>query len=612
MGWKRSCRILAAFVGRHDVDAGDMELVVVGVSGVQRFIGESRSTADLHAGSALVSGLAGAMLDVVPDQSMLVLPSGSPAGAGSIPNRIVVLAGDGDGAELAEAMAGSARSAWDEHLAAAFADADGEVPRTPGFPAIQWAVVPFDGNGYRNAWKQAQALLRARKRIRDFPGFHVQQNGVCTLTGRWPAESGPGRPSRTRVRRGESLSAVGRVKRWYGRAHGDRFASTWSISTAAYRDEIVRLGAPEEDFELWGAVLDLRFAVDGLAAAADPALGAALRQKSGALEGMAASHDETLEWLRQAEGSWCVAGTWDPSQLRRDYELAEDPDPELCKDARLAAGKLARAARGAGIAPVNSYLAVLAQDADRLGDRLGRFGGGDPVGWHRDVSAALSDIATRQVEDIKGSHLGQVVYAGGDDLLALVPAERALAAARSVNGLFAGDPRLNELLDRPTASSAIAFFHASWPLQSAIESVRDLLKDAKRRGRPGLGVAVLTRGGERARVVLPWTDHGSDPAVPMIQHLEELVAATSGPLSGRLAGGLEQDRDALADLSREWLELELARRALRHGIAPPSAQAVGRTLAALCRSAPGRQGYTDCAGSVVIARFIAGQAKAAA
>jgi hypothetical protein len=586
-----------------------LELVMVAISGVQRFIGESRTTADLFAGSALVSELAGAMLEAVPDPSMLVLPSRKPDNAVGMPNRVVVVADNGTGAGLAVAMADRARSAWKDRVKSAWGGVSTELPDTPGFPAVQWLVTPFGVDAYQDGWVWAQAALKARKRIRDFPGYHVRQVGICSLTGRWPSVPAQVSHRGSALRRGEALSAVGQVKRWYGRRHGGRFQSTWSIATAPYRDAIIRRG--EDNAGLWAAVVDLNSAVDTLHAAGDPAVRAALRRGSGALRGIMTSDDETLRWLRQVEGSWCAPATWDPGQLRRDYDLAADPDPALCAAGGAAAAALERAARTAGVPPLSPYLAVLAQDADRLGERLGTFSGaaGDPAGWQRRVSDALAAIAVRQAEEIETSHLGRVVYSGGDDLLALVPAASALAAARAANQLFAGDAGLNQLMERPTASTAIVFFHGTWPLQSAIASARDLLKDAKERARPGLGLAVLNRGGERARVALPWHDRTAAPVAPMLGRLEELVAAVAGPLSGRLAGNLESDRDELAGLSRDWLERELARRALRHGIAAESAQDVGRVLASLCTSAPGRQGFTDCADSVLIARFIAGQTR---
>ncbi|HET9895400.1 MAG TPA: type III-B CRISPR-associated protein Cas10/Cmr2 [Streptosporangiaceae bacterium] len=582
-----------------------MELVVVAISGVQRFISESLSTADLHAGSALMAELAWAMLTVVPP-SRLVLPSKLPDEQGRVPSRVVVLSDDGAGRDLAGKMAKSAQAAWEKRLARALSGKP--VPKTPGFPAVQWVVAPFEDGGYAEGWSAAQAALRARKRIRGFPGYHVRPLAICTLTGRWAAEPpSDGGRSKSVAHRREALSAVGYVKFRYGRQESDRFPSTWSIATAPYRDAIIRVG--EDDAEVWGAAVDLKDACERLGAAGESRLGTALRRSS-TLRGLATSTEETLRWLNEVEGSWCLADSWDPAQLRRAHDLAEDPDHALCMPGREAARRLVRKAQAAGIPAPSSYLAVLAQDADHLGERLGRFPQGiDPVTWQRQVSAALDNIAGRQVDDIELSHLGRVVYAGGDDLLALVPAERVLAAAREANRLFADDHELNELLDKPSASSAIVFFHASWPLQSAIAAARELLKDAKKRSRPGLGITVLTRGGERTRVVLPWLDRSGQVPVPAITHLEDLVAATAGPLSGRLASGLEVDRDALSELSQEWLERELARRALRHGIAAGKAPAVGRLLASLCVPVPGGRDFTDCADSLLVARFVAGQAR---
>ncbi len=589
---------------------------MVAISGVQRFIGESRSTADLHASSVLVSELARAMLDAVPRDSDLVLPSSRPDRKGSLPNRVVVLADAGTGNVLAAAMAERAKSAWQDRLADVFGVAKSDHLLTPGFPAVQWAVVSFDPDGYPDAWAKVQALLRARKRIRDFPGYDIPQTGVCSLTGRWAVETVPPNLKRRLViRSGEALSAVGQVKRWYGQEQDARFPSTWSIATAPFRDAIISLA--ETDDRLYGAAVDMYTEFGDLSAVPE-ILQAPLGRGSGALRGLAKLDDEVMRWLRDLEGAWCVPDTWEPAQLRRAHDLKADPDAEFCRRAHAAAAALVRESRIAreqrqeDVPPLTPYLALIAQDADRLGEKVGRFDRvpGDPIDFQRRVAAVLDDIAGRQIDDIELAHLGQVVYAGGDDLLALVPAGRALSAARSVNRLFADDPDLNGVLNRPSASTAVVFFHATWPLQSAVASVHELLKEAKTRARPGLGVAVLNRGGERARVVLPWHDLAG--ATPMIGHLEDLVAVTSGPLSARLAGSLERDRDALAELSQDWRERELARRARRHGIPGEHAAEVGRVLARLCQSTPGRDGFTDCAHSVVIARFVAGQTRVAA
>jgi hypothetical protein len=592
-----------------------VELLVVVIPGVQRFIAESRSTADLYAGSALISEMAASMAAALPDPDMLVIPARAAASASAgMPARVVVLADTGTGPDLARAIAQNVRSRWGGWLEAVFRGSVSGVPETPGFPAVQWVVVPLDADGYRAGWARAQAALAGRKRIRDFPGYQVGQAGVCALTGRWPSLPEAQVPGAVRSHRpGEALSAVGYVKRWYGRRAGEGFPSTWSIASAPYRDAIIRQG--DAVAALWDGVAGLYIEFEALCASVGAAGRAALRRGSGALPGIATSDDEALGWLRQAEGAWCAAEAWDPDGLRRDRGLPEKLDEALCESGRKAALSLAGTARAAGIPPLTPYLAVVAQDADHMGEQLSRFpdDGGDPARWHRHVSEVFGRIALRQRAEIESpDHLGRVVYAGGDDLLALVPAERALTAASAINRIYTADDELTAALDRPSASTAVVFFHAHWPLQSAIAAAQALLKDAKKRHRPGLGIAVLNRGGERTRVVLPWLDPAADPARPMIEHITELAAAISGPLSGRLAAGLESDREALAGLGGEWLERELARRAARQGISADQAPAAGRQLAALCGSAPGERGFVDCARSVLIARFLAAQAQAPA
>jgi CRISPR-associated protein len=586
------------------------DLVIVAISGVQRFIAESRSTADLRAGSVLMSELATVMRDVVRAPAEVIIPAAD-TGPGA-PNRVAAAVPAGEGRVLAEAMAQAVRRAWQKQLAEAFRGVGAAPPRALGFPAVQWVVAQAGTDGYRGQWQRAQDALASRKRVRDFPAHDVAQAKVCSLTGRWaalPEEDAP--TSAYNVRRNEALSAVGYVKRWHGRRRGSGFPSTMSVATAPFREAIIRHG--EEHAALWDAVASINIAFEALCESHEGAAREALRRGSGILPGMSSSSDEALTWLRETEGAWCAAETWDPDGLRRDYDLAAAPDRKLCADGRTAAGRLAHAAGNAGISPMTPYLAVLAQDADHMGEKLSDFrhAGADPRGWHQRISQALGAIAGRQRTEIESAaHLGQVVYAGGDDLLALVPADKALAAARQVNEMFAKDDELAAAFGvPPSASTVVVFFHASWPLQSAIAAAQHLLKDAKERTRPGLGVAVLNRGGQRARVVLPWYDSGAATGKLMIGHLETLAEAISGPLSGRLAAGLETDRVALAELSRDWLVRELTRRASRQGIIPERAPAVGAVLAALCGAEPGERGFIDCADSVVIARFLAAQTR---
>src|SRR5262249_42457063 len=75
-----------------------------------------------------------------------------------------------------------------------------------------------------------------------------------------------------------------------------------------------------------------------------------------------------------------------------------------------------------------TYYAVLMADADRLGQQLGLHG--------KRVSAALTRFALREVRDIVERHSGELIYSGGDDTLALLPTEKALACAAELRSHY--------------------------------------------------------------------------------------------------------------------------------------------------------------------------------
>ena len=192
----------------------ECDLVMVALAGVQRFIGEARSTADLQAGSAIMSELAAEMIKVADGAGAdVVMPS--TAAEKSTPNRVVVRAAAGQGHLLAGEMAKAARQAWRAHELSpwkAGADATELAPPTPGFPDPQWVVVPPSADGYTRQWKLAVAALAARKHLRDFTFPPADQVMLCSLTGRWSAV--PKAPPGTwNVRENESLSVAGHARR---------------------------------------------------------------------------------------------------------------------------------------------------------------------------------------------------------------------------------------------------------------------------------------------------------------------------------------------------------------------------------------------------------------
>lgn len=147
--------------------------------------------------------------------------------------------------------------------------------------------------------------------------------------------------------------------------------------------------------------------------------------------------------------------------------------------------------------------------------------------FHLQFSEALSNFALHCVGPIVKAHQGKVLYAGGDDVLAMLPASEAIACADALQRAFRGeDPASTDYLlqqiapgflartDRQsdqgklipfivpgpacTVSVGIAIAHAKSPLQDAIREAHRAEKRAKQlhADKHALAVTVLKRSGE--------------------------------------------------------------------------------------------------------------------
>ena len=228
------------------------DLVVVALPGVQRFIAEARSTSDVAAASEIYSALACALSLSSCGQAggELILPvrdgersSDAALSGDGMPNRVVALLPAGTGADTARRASAAVHDAWQDGCGRCWTPGRKQLPETPGFPIVQWVCVPAEFGGYEAKWLQAQRLLAARRRVRDFqapPEEEWRRRNLCSLAPRWPAE--PEAPPRTPAHEQRTpLSAVGWVKhRWRHISGTSGFPSTASIASAPYRRAVLR------------------------------------------------------------------------------------------------------------------------------------------------------------------------------------------------------------------------------------------------------------------------------------------------------------------------------------------------------------------------------------
>lgn len=188
----------------------------------------------------------------------------------------------------------------------------------------------------------------------------------------------------------------------------------------------------------------------------------------------------------------------------------------------------ARDATGRSPGPPPAFYALLLADGDRLGKLVGRLGG-KPVG------RALADF-TRAVRDVVvRDHDGVAVYAGGDDVLAMLSMPRAIACASALSDRYRTAFADQQKESRATLSAAVVFAPVRHPLGAVVAEARRLLDDVAKdaNGRDSLAAAVLKNSGTYCRWVTTWTRRGPDgksrPAA-------DLLGRLTGPPGGDAAG----------------------------------------------------------------------------
>lgn len=171
-------------------------------------------------------------------------------------------------------------------------------------------------------------------------------------------------------------------------------------------------------------------------------------------------------------------------------------------------------------------------------------------GYHLQFSEALTNFANRIAGKIVREHGGCLIYAGGDDVLAALPAKNALPCAEELRKAFQGENGWHDGImvpgNRAEVSCGIAIAHAHYPLQRAVEEARRAEGRAKHEyGRSAFAVSLLKRGGE----IIHWGANWEDNALPLFRRYTELRKdGKNSSVSGRFPYALA------AVLAPYWLK----------------------------------------------------------
>ena len=500
-------------------------LVTLSLGPVQSLIGAARRTRDLWCGSWLLSEAARAAARVLHEQQPDCLifpcpqdpdtdlkPQDKPGDAANIANILRAEISVPDAAH-ARSLCEEAKSAAMSRLATLGDSARNEMKRMgrpvrgevwqaqigdilEGFAA--WVPITASddadaGDGYAQASRRLGGVLAARKATRDFRAckpLPVEGLPKSSLDGAletvlpdWPATDRARR--KLRLSKREQLDALGVMKRLAG--DSDQFTAWSRIAADPW---IEQLTAEQQQ---------------RLCAAYEPLVDLELATRTTGNAGIYAALPFDAQMLYA---------------FRLDNALSEardEPDASrrvLC-DLRQCMKQISRekasTGRPAG-APV-PYAAILKAD----GDRIGKFRShADSAHRAQVISRALHGFAS-SVPGIVRKHRGHAIYAGGDDVLALVPLAQALRCSRALAKAFQDSLRgiATEMGvpedERPTLSVGLGIGHLMEPL-GALRARAERAEHAAKEGgdpdtsRNALAIALGIRSGAELCWRAQWSD----------------------------------------------------------------------------------------------------------
>lgn len=453
----------------------------------QEFIASSRRTRDLWFSSWLLSEISKAVAREI-GKERLIFPAVTndddlkPGSIFNVANKILAIINDdprrvGDNAKAAVSkrlndIRDRAFSEALKYFPSGFCKDKAEA-QIDDLPEIYWASAPL-GDDYASARRLVDALMAARKNTRDFSSTDkwCGDEWKSSLDGLRESVI-PKAATRIRgVKKNEALCGVSLLKRFGTSGNykeGESFASVPHIAAwpliQTFSDKHIEVLEEYVEF-LRAKQIDVRSALY--------------------------RPDSPLSNFFPYDGHILFE-----EQLKEFFD--EDTQQAELDQARK---KLRCLRNKIGSAP-SPYYAILHGDGDRMGEAIDAL---KAVADHRKLSQALSLFAV-EARKIVREYDGSLIYAGGDDVLALVPLSTVISCARRLACAFK-----EKLLDfknaggkSPTFSVGIGISHQMDPLEDALSLAREAEKEAKTlSGKNGLCVKISKRSGTVTSICDHW------------------------------------------------------------------------------------------------------------
>jgi len=512
---------------------------------VQSFVAQARRTRDFWAGSFLLSWLSAVAIQAVkaqggevrfpiPDENYLIwLTQGKNKNSqapqqGCIPNRFKGLVATVPANFNAQQVVNSVQLAWEGLANEVWKNDLEDLKDRPEKTEAIWKrqVENFWEMSWALTEKETESnLLDRRKNWRSY--LPPEEAGVkCMMMDGWQELSGISTPNakglglfweqlrnnsgslKTDLRKQEYLCAIAFIKRRFSRCFAEfskPMLNNWTVhgwqvnssvpsvsymAAAPWLAEVLKV-APEKELSAFHEVAKVLTQnyygeYDTRLDCIDKAL---MKRK-----------DKGIFWkVKSLDGDVFFETALDNKNRHEDQTQAQKVKKALCA-LRSATNKQLAMNNKPSLEPVSPFYAVLMMDGDSLGSQMS-----DP-NKQEAISYSLNAF-TSGVAKFVEKHSGFLIYAGGDDVLALLPLEFALNCAYDLRQLYLDSFKLHgEGKASSTLSGAIEYAHIKMPLGKVLGDAHHLLdKIAKDDcGRDSIAVRVWKSGGQHLQWAMPW------------------------------------------------------------------------------------------------------------
>jgi len=488
---------------------------------VQGFVAQSRRTRDLWASSWLLSHLSGeamrAALDgqteaalVLPDPETTQLEEGSQHEHGGLPNRFIASFSTEDGATAGAARArhaveglwqSIADAVWENNVKNAAASCNGTEAiwkrQVENFWEISWVVTPNDPAGFsaldqRKNWRTTPATIE--------PGNHCSSMPNLQELSGWigPKERKQQKAFWDKVRNSlgeldlapnEQLCAIALIKRLFPKLESFNnlkalsWPSTVYLAAVPWLKEVAKAAHDEAFASKCAGYLQMVKDFSG---------GRCLSERQSRVHFENEDQMQDLGWFPALDGNFFNT----TALANQNGTPLPDDDSGEKREALMHALSDLNETMGASASP---HYAILLMDGDSLGGALAKA----KPEQRRTLTRALGNFS-KTVPDIVDEHSGRCVYAGGDDVLAMLPVTTAVDCASAIRQAYVEAFKNEELPG--TISAAVLFAHYKLPFSNMLKDAHRLLdevaKDAT--GRDSLAIALHKGSGLTAQWSVPW------------------------------------------------------------------------------------------------------------